>query len=138
METNKLFFDCLPLRARRKSGFVPQDLMIPLMENRRLPYQDKGVKNMKKQMQRVLAGFLAAVMLVGLLPLNLLEARAVSGTQSQSQTVSEPAAQYKVEIVSYIRGAVEKLRCSELLEARIYKSVDNAIEVCYYTIVLAH
>ena len=46
---------------------------------------------------------------------------------SLQATAAQTKAEYKVEIVSFIRGQVEDLRCSELLEARIYKSTDNRV-----------
>ena len=69
------------------------------------------MKNLKKS----LALLLVLVMLVGLAPKQLFTTVAAEE--------SEPL--YKVQIVSFIRGAVDRLRCSELLEARIYKSVDG-------------
>ena len=55
-------------------------------------------------------------MLVGFAPLHLATSAA-----AESQTL------YDVKIVSFIRGPQEEgqLRCSELLEARIYKSTDG-------------
>ena len=69
------------------------------------------MKNLKKG----LSWLLVLAMLVGILPQHLT----ISALAAESET------KYKVEIVSFIRGLVDDLRCSELLEARIYKSTDG-------------
>jgi hypothetical protein len=74
----------------------------------------KRRKTMKMQWKRMLAMVLSMVILLGALPANALISLAAKAKPT-----------YKVEIVSYIRGLVNDLRCSELLEARIYKSVDG-------------
>ena len=67
--------------------------------------------------KRCLSLLLILAMLMGILPQHLF----TTATAAES----EAKCTYKVEIVSFIRGLVDDLRCSELLEARIYKSTDN-------------
>ena len=82
-----------------------------------------------KSLKRCLTLLLAIVMLAGYLPLQL--PKVVAAAEQKPQGAAGSNARYKVEIVSFIRGYVddkgedEKLRCSELLEARIYKSTDG-------------
>ena len=65
-------------------------------------------------MKKCVALLLVLAILVGSVPLHLPLTAA-----AENETL------YKVEIVSFIRGHVDDLRCSELLEARIYKSTDG-------------
>ena len=63
--------------------------------------------------KRLTSLLLVVVMLLSLLPLSAVKSYAA------------PTTQYKVEIVSFARGAQVDLRSSELLEARIYQSTDG-------------
>ena len=63
--------------------------------------------------KRLTSLLLVVVMLLSLLPLSAVKSYAA------------PTTQYKVEIVSFARGAQADLRSSELLEARIYQSTDG-------------
>ena len=68
-----------------------------------------------KILKKCLSLLLILAMLAGIVPTHL----------SLTAAAAENETQYKVEIVSFIRGHVDDLRCSELLEARIYKSTDG-------------
>ena len=68
-----------------------------------------------KNLRKGLSWLLVLAMLVGFLPQHFT----IPASAADSKT------KYKVEIVSFIRGLVDDLRCSELLEARIYKSTDG-------------
>lgn len=72
---------------------------------------------MKSIAKRIVSLMLVMVMVIGMLP--------VTAFAGEAKDVG--TAKYKVEIVSFIRGKVDDLRCSELLEARIYKSTDNGV-----------
>ena len=72
---------------------------------------------MKSIAKRIVSLMLVMVMVIGMLP--------VTAFAGEAKDVG--TAKYKVEIVSFIRGEVNDLRCSELLEARIYKSTDGGV-----------
>ena len=70
---------------------------------------------MMKNLKKCLSLLLVLAMLVGFAPMYFATAAAAA----ENETL------YDVRIVSFIRGEVTDLRCSELLEARIYKSTDG-------------
>ena len=68
-----------------------------------------------KNLKKCLSLLLVLAMLVGFAPMYF----ATPAAAAENKTL------YDVRIVSFIRGEVADLRCSELLEARIYKSTDG-------------